>query len=86
MQAAAQVTCPTAATRASILRHQLLPPDRVTVVPNGVHTSLSPLPDRIADGAQSRDEQRRRPERLTDGRRIGLRVVVDGRRYARAEA
>lgn len=49
LQTAAHVTCDTAATRDNILKHQLLPPERLTVVHNGVHPALSPNPDPFAD-------------------------------------
>ena len=49
LQAAAHVTCDTAATRDSILGHQLLPLERLTVVHNGVHPELSPNADPFAD-------------------------------------
>jgi glycosyltransferase involved in cell wall biosynthesis len=46
---AAHVIAVSAATRDDILRHELFPPDRVTVIPNGVHPSCSPFPDPPAD-------------------------------------
>lgn len=49
LQAAAHVTCDTVATRDNILKHRLLPPERLTVVHNGVHPELSVNPDPFAD-------------------------------------
>jgi len=46
---AAHVIAVSAATRDEILRLGLHPPNRVTVVSNGVHPSCSPLPDPRAD-------------------------------------
>jgi glycosyltransferase involved in cell wall biosynthesis len=48
---AAHVIAVSAATREEILQFQLHPPERVTVVANGVHPSCSPLPDADADSA-----------------------------------
>jgi len=53
LQAAAHVTCDTAATRDAILRHELLSPERLTVVHNGVHPALSPNSDPFADREMS---------------------------------
>jgi len=49
LQASVHVTCDTAATRDNILEHQLLPAERLSVVHNGVHPSLSSHPDPFAD-------------------------------------
>jgi glycosyltransferase involved in cell wall biosynthesis len=46
---AAHVIAVSAATRDEILMHRLMPPDRVSVVPNGVHPSCSPVPNAVAD-------------------------------------
>jgi glycosyltransferase involved in cell wall biosynthesis len=51
---AAHVIAVSAATRDEILRFQLHPPERVTVVANGVHPSCSPLPDADSDAAVRR--------------------------------
>jgi len=51
---AAHVVAVSAATRDEILRLGLHPPDRVTVISNGVHPSCSPLPDPVADYELSR--------------------------------
>ena len=49
MQQAALVTCVSEVTRADLERHGLVRPDRLTVVPNGVHPSCTPLADAGAD-------------------------------------
>jgi glycosyltransferase involved in cell wall biosynthesis len=49
LRRAAHVTCDTAATRNAILRHGLLPEEKLTVVHNGVHPELSPNADDAAD-------------------------------------
>ena len=49
MQRAAVVACDSQATRAELERHGLVRPDRMTVVPIGVHPSCSPLPNAEAD-------------------------------------
>ena len=46
---AARVTCDSVATRNELLSHKLVEPDRVIVVPNGVHPSCSPQADPLAD-------------------------------------
>jgi glycosyltransferase involved in cell wall biosynthesis len=46
---AAHIVAVSAATRDEILRHGLIPQDRVTVVALGVHPSCSPCPDPVAD-------------------------------------
>ena len=46
---AAHVVADSAATRDEILRFGLMPPDRITVIFNGVHPSCSPHPDPVAD-------------------------------------
>ena len=46
---AAHVIAVSTATRDEILRFGLHPPERVTVISNGVHPSCSPLPDPAAD-------------------------------------
>lgn len=51
---AALVTCDSAATRDELLVHGLLPPERVVVVPNGVHPTCSPKPDPSADAEAAR--------------------------------
>jgi glycosyltransferase involved in cell wall biosynthesis len=53
-QKAAHVITASGATRDGILRYGLLPPQRVTVIHNGVHPSYSPVPDADADVAASR--------------------------------
>jgi glycosyltransferase involved in cell wall biosynthesis len=54
LQAAAHVTCNTAATREAILVHGLVPPERLTVVHNGVHPALSSQADPAADDELAR--------------------------------
>ena len=54
MQKAAHVITVSETTREEILRYGLLPPERVTVVHNGVHPACSPVPDSTADAAVSR--------------------------------
>jgi glycosyltransferase involved in cell wall biosynthesis len=51
---AAHVVADSAATRDEILRFGLMPPDRVTVIFNGVHPSCSPHPDPVADSQLAR--------------------------------
>jgi glycosyltransferase involved in cell wall biosynthesis len=51
---AAHVISVSAATRDAIMRHRLLPAERVTVISNGVHPSCSPLPDASADAELAR--------------------------------
>lgn len=48
-QRAAHVLAVSSATRNELLEHRLFPPERITVVPNGVHPSCSPEPSRAAD-------------------------------------
>jgi glycosyltransferase involved in cell wall biosynthesis len=50
-QKAAHVIAVSEATRSELLRNDLLPPERITVVRNGVHPSCSPLPEPAADAA-----------------------------------
>jgi glycosyltransferase involved in cell wall biosynthesis len=49
LQKAARVICVSAATRDDLLSHQLVAPDRIAVVPNGIHRSCSPIPNPSAD-------------------------------------
>lgn len=58
LKKAAHVTCDTAATRDAILKHNILPEHRLSIVHNGVHPALGPLPDRVADAYLSRLLQR----------------------------
>jgi glycosyltransferase involved in cell wall biosynthesis len=46
---AARVTCDSAAIRDEILAHELIPPDKLHVVPNGVHPDFSAAPNHAAD-------------------------------------
>lgn len=54
MQRAAHVTCDTEATRQEILEGSLLPPERLTVVHNGVNPALRPQPNYDADSQLTR--------------------------------
>ena len=51
---AAHVIAVSAATRDQIVRHGLMPAERVTVIHNGVHPSCSALPDPEADAEAAR--------------------------------
>jgi len=51
LQRAALVTCDSEATRAELELHGLVSPDRMTVVPIGVHPSCTAVPDAAADAA-----------------------------------
>ena len=53
-QLAAQVTCPSRATYNEILKYGLVPPDRLTVIANGVHPSCSPQPSCAVDSEVER--------------------------------
>jgi glycosyltransferase involved in cell wall biosynthesis len=46
---AAHVVAVSEATRTELLRYRLAAPERISVIPNGVHPSCSPLPDAEAD-------------------------------------
>jgi glycosyltransferase involved in cell wall biosynthesis len=46
---AAHIIAVSAATRDELLRYRLAPPERISVIHNGVHPSCSPLPDPEAD-------------------------------------
>lgn len=49
LRMAARVVCVTTSVRDQLLGYGLLSPDRVTVVPNGVHPACSPEPEPAAD-------------------------------------
>lgn len=51
---AARVSCVSAATRDELLKHKLFPPERLTVIPNGVHPSLSREANAEADDEAAR--------------------------------
>jgi glycosyltransferase involved in cell wall biosynthesis len=51
LQRVAHVACVSQATRDALLAHDLVRPERITVVPNGVHPSCSDRPDPAADAA-----------------------------------
>ena len=42
------------ATRQDLLRYELVPSERISVIPNGVHPSCSPLPEACADAEAAR--------------------------------
>jgi glycosyltransferase involved in cell wall biosynthesis len=50
---AARVTCDSVATRDAVLAHELVPADRLDVVPNGAHPDFSAVPDAQAEAAAS---------------------------------
>jgi glycosyltransferase involved in cell wall biosynthesis len=54
LQQAAHVIAVSSATRDELLRYRLVPSQRISVVPNGVHPSCSAAPDTAADIAASR--------------------------------
>ncbi len=54
LRKAARVTCDSFATRDQLLAHELVVPDRVVVIPNGVHPAYSSSPDRDADAQAMR--------------------------------
>jgi glycosyltransferase involved in cell wall biosynthesis len=49
MRAARKILCVSAATRNDLVSAAAVPPDRVVVVPNGVHPACNPRPDPAAD-------------------------------------
>lgn len=51
MRAARLVTCPSAATRDELMQYDLVPRDRLVVVPNGVNPACTPISDPDADAA-----------------------------------
>jgi len=51
LQRVAHVACVSHATRDALLEHELVRPDRVSVVPNGVHPSCTDRADPAADAA-----------------------------------
>jgi glycosyltransferase involved in cell wall biosynthesis len=51
---AVHVLAVSAATRDELLLHDLFPPQRISVVPNGVHPACSPLPDAASDEEAAR--------------------------------
>jgi glycosyltransferase involved in cell wall biosynthesis len=54
LKRAAFVITVSSAVRDEIIRHRLAPPERVKVIPNGVHPSCSPIPDVRADAELER--------------------------------
>ena len=51
---AARVTCDSFATRDQLLAHELVSPQKVVVIPNGVHPAYSASPDDQSDAAAAR--------------------------------
>ena len=54
MRKAARVFCDSLATRDALVSNALVSPDRLVVIPNGVHPACSPRPDEAADAAAAR--------------------------------
>ena len=73
LQAAAHVTCDTYATCNAVVQHELLPPERLTVVHNGVHPLLSPDADPAADNRLSR-KLGRQPGRCPELLHVGSTI------------
>jgi glycosyltransferase involved in cell wall biosynthesis len=49
LKAARKIVCGSLATRDELISYDVVPPERVTVVPNGVHPTCSPWPEPSAD-------------------------------------
>lgn len=49
LKAARKIVCGSAATRDELVSYNVVPPERVTVVPNGVHPTCSPWPEASGD-------------------------------------
>jgi len=54
MRKAARVCCDSVATRDALVANEMASPDRLVVIPNGVHPACSPRPDEAADAAAAR--------------------------------
>ena len=54
MHKAVRICCPSVATRDALVDNALFSPDRLVVIPNGVHPACSPGPDKSADAAAGR--------------------------------
>jgi glycosyltransferase involved in cell wall biosynthesis len=54
LRKAARVTCVSLATRDELLARELVAPERLVVIPNGVHPSCSPEADSLADAEATR--------------------------------
>jgi len=78
LQSAAHVTCDTRATYDAIVKHRLLPPEKLSVVHNGVHPLLSADPDPPADSQLARKLGRRAggcPELLHVGSTVSRKRI-----------
>jgi glycosyltransferase involved in cell wall biosynthesis len=64
LRKAARVACDSAYTREQLLAHDILPPERVEVVYNGVSRAFAPLPDAEADAEAERLLAPRRADSL----------------------
>jgi glycosyltransferase involved in cell wall biosynthesis len=53
-RSAARVTCDSLATRDELLEHDLIAPERLVVIPNGVHPTCSPIADPAAEAEVAR--------------------------------
>jgi len=74
MQRAAHVTCDTEATRQELLVHDLLPDDKLSVVHNGVHPTLTAHPNPNADAELSRILGRK-PHQCTELIHVGSTIA-----------
>jgi glycosyltransferase involved in cell wall biosynthesis len=61
---AARVNCDSSATRDDVVRHGLIPSERLEVVPNGVHPIFTAVADPDADAELCRLFGRRRPDSI----------------------
>lgn len=75
LRTAAAVVCVSAATRDAILAHQLLPADRLLVVPQGIRPEFSPEPDPDADADAERLLGPRRPDAPPDLLHVGTNIA-----------
>ncbi|MBC7909379.1 MAG: glycosyltransferase family 4 protein, partial [Pyrinomonadaceae bacterium] len=54
LRKAARVTCDSHATRDDLLKYEVIPPERLSVIYNGVHPTCSAEPDALADEKAAR--------------------------------